>query len=138
MGNSLTQDSSLDPNEAIHFSNVDEFKVWANDLDKQFDGEIEVPNIKLTSGDCGDGMYTGSIGAGFGTLYFNVTVAGGKVTGVGSTYGGWHLGTTWSQGSFVQKGNKVIVTGSFNYNLLLVDDSCFYTQYVTFVITLPC
>jgi hypothetical protein len=87
--------------------------------------------------DCADGLYKGSIGAGWGTLYFDVAVSHGAIS-VTSRYGGFHLGTSWTQGGYGVKGNVITCTGTFNYDIFFEGIGTIYRHAVSFTITLPC
>lgn len=134
LGDTVTEDPSVDGSNALVFDSMQSYKDFVLQqklaLQAALDDIIEI--------NCADGLYSGSIGAGMGTLTFDVVVSGGKISSVMSNLSGFTLGISYSQGAVSPGGSSATVVGFFNYNVFCEGIGTIYTQRVVFNISLNC
>lgn len=136
LGDTVVEDSTVDETNGIVFNSVQDYKDFV--LEQKLALQAAMEDIIEIYGGCADGIYTGSIGAGMGTLYFDVVVSGGKITSVTGSLGGFTLGISYTQGAVSISGNSATVKGFVNYNVFFEGIGTVYSQPVTFLVSLNC
>lgn len=133
------------PDNSIVFNSQAEYDDFVKKLHETInnaqDSELllEYSGENVSARGCADGVYYGSgMTSGFATLGFDVTVAGGCITGVSGSFSGMTLGVSYSQGGTSIGCKSATVCGNVNYNFFLEGIGTVYSQRVCYKLNLGC
>jgi len=144
----LRIDKTITKEEAIVFENIEDlrdFIIKTKEGVKNSIIELENTQFEMTFKGCDQvsGVYSGTaLTSGFADLNLTVSVENGVVTGTSGAFSGWTLGVGYTQGSHAQgpKGGSItlVTSGTINYSLFWNGVGTFYSEQVSYTITIPC